>query len=67
MSTLKKAGRKVRRIRAAIAKMHPEKLYTISGDGKAITLTGAQWKASTKPKADVEGETSAAKEGEAQH
>jgi hypothetical protein len=48
MSKLKKVGRNVRRIRASIAKMHPEKLYTISGDGKGITLTGAQWKASTR-------------------
>ncbi len=48
MSTLKTIGRKTRRIRAMIAKMHPDKVYRIFEGKQGITLTGAQWKASTQ-------------------
>jgi hypothetical protein len=48
MSKLKKVGRNVRRIRSSIAKMDPKKVYRVEDGKNAITLTGAQWKASTQ-------------------
>ena len=55
MSTLKSIGRNARRLRKQIAAMDPKKVYRVYEGKKAITLTGAQWKAATKPKADDQG------------
>jgi hypothetical protein len=48
MSTLKTIGREARRLRKKIAAMDPKKVYRVEDGKNAITLTGAQWKASTK-------------------
>jgi hypothetical protein len=48
MGKLKKVGRNVRRLRKQIAAMDPKKVYRVEDGKNAITLTGAQWKASTK-------------------
>jgi hypothetical protein len=45
MSTLKKVGRRARRLSAKVDKMEPSKLYTITINGKSMTRTGATWKA----------------------
>jgi hypothetical protein len=48
MSKLKAIGRNVRRLRKQIAAMDPKKVYRVEDGKNTITLTGAQWKASTK-------------------
>jgi hypothetical protein len=45
MGTLKKVGRKRRRMEAQVDEMHPDKLYTLRASGKAMTRTGKAWKA----------------------
>jgi hypothetical protein len=56
MSKLKTIGRNVRRLRKQIAAMDPKKVYRVEDGKNAITLTGAQWKASTKSHVEKEAE-----------
>lgn len=44
MSSLKKVGRQVRRIRRAITAMHPAKVYPLQVGSKVVKMTGADWK-----------------------
>lgn len=44
MSKLKKVGRRARRLGAQVDRMHPDKLYTITANGRSMTRTGRQWK-----------------------
>ena len=56
MPSLKKIGRKVRRIRRDIAAMHPDKLYPLRIGDKVVPMRGKDWKNSVhgkpKPEAD---------------
>jgi hypothetical protein len=45
MGTLKKVGRKSRRLARMVDEMHPDKLYTLRAGGNTMTRTGKAWKA----------------------
>lgn len=56
MSKLKTIGRNARRLRKRIAAMDPKRVYRVYEGDRHITLTGAQWKETIKPKHDEEPE-----------